>query len=272
MSSLLSWVSHLYLFAAILYIVHFLHASARLAQIALLTLGIGFLAHAVVVAQGFAQHGFTPVSSLGEALSFFGWLLAGLFLWTQLRFRLPVLGAFAGPFLVATVLPAVLMRGEAQALPEQIKMAGMPFHVTVAFAGIAAFALASGIAVAYLVLERQMKRKRFGVLFSRLPSLEVLDALAARLTRWGFVALSVTMMTGAYFAKRAWGDYWVWDPKLTVSLIGWLLFAALLSARIFAGWRGRRAAVLTTCGFLVLFGSFLWFQVFPAGLHGGDFQ
>jgi ABC-type transport system involved in cytochrome c biogenesis permease subunit len=148
----------------------------------------------------------------------------------------------------------------------------MPVHVLVAFAGIALFALATGVAVAYLLLERQMKGKHFGVVFARLPSLEQLDDISDHLMRWGFVALSITLITGAFFAKKAWGDYWRWDPKLTLSLVGWFVYAGLVHARLFAGWRGRRAAVLTMVGFVIVFGSFLGLKLFPIGVHTGDFQ
>jgi ABC-type transport system involved in cytochrome c biogenesis permease subunit len=111
------------------------------------------------------------------------------------------------------VLPAALLHAPARQVPEALKHAGMPLHILVAFGGIALFALATGVAVAYLLLERQMKGKHFGVLFSRLPSLETLDEISDGLMKWGFVALSITLITGAFFAKKAWGDYWRWAPQ-----------------------------------------------------------
>ena len=45
-----------------------------------------------------------------------------------------------------------------------------------------------------------------------------------------------------------------------------------MHARLFAGWRGRRAAVLTMVGFVIVFGSFLGLKLFPIGVHTGDFQ
>ena len=269
---LLSWASHLYLFAAILYLAYFVRPHLRLARGALAALGLGFLAHALVIAQVFFGNRYSPIGNSAEAFSFLGWLLAGGFLFAQKRYKLPALGAFVVPLVVAIMLPAVLMRAEPRPLPRAVELAGMPVHVVIAFVGIAAFGLAAGMSVAYLLLERQMKSKRFGMLFSRLPSLQVLDEMASRFTRWGFVALSVTLLTGAVFAKLAWGDFWRWDPKLTLSLGGWLVYAGLVHLRLFAGWRGRRAAVLTVVGFAILFGSFVGLKLFPIGLHTGDFQ
>ena len=269
---LLSWASHFYVFAGVLYVVYFVRPHPKLALICFLSAAAGFLLQSAVIVGHFASYGYTPITNLGEALSFLGWLLALVFLIVERRYRLPVLGAFALPLVAGVVLPAAILRGPGRPVPEAIKLAGMPVHVLVAFAGIALFALATGVAVAYLLLERQMKGKHFGVVFARLPSLEQLDDISDHLMRWGFVALSITLITGAFFAKKAWGDYWRWDPKLTLSLGGWFVYAGLVHARLFAGWRGRRAAVLTMVGFVIVFGSFLGLKLFPIGVHTGDFQ
>jgi cytochrome c-type biogenesis protein CcsB len=270
--ALLSWAGHFYVIAAALFIAFFVRPHRALSTAAVVLVALGLLLHSANVVQRFVAYGYTPITTLGEALSLLGWLLAAGFLAVERRYKLPVLGAFALPLISGLVLPAALLRDGGRQVPQALKQAGMPLHVMVAFAGIALFALATGVAVAYLLLERQVKGKHFGVLFSRLPSLELLDEISDHLMKWGFVALSVTLITGAFFAKKAWGDYWRWDPKLTLSLVAWFIYAALVHARLFAGWRGRRAAVLTMVGFAILFGSFLGLQLFPSGVHTGDFQ
>ena len=269
---LLSWASHLYVLAAVLYAAFFVRAHKAVSTAALVGVCLGFALQSGEIGRRFWAYGYTPITSLGEALSLLGWILAGAFIVVQWRTKLPILGAFALPLVTAVVLPATVLHDTAHPVPEALKHAGMPLHVLVAFGGIALFALATGVAVAYLLLERQMKGKHFGILFSRLPSLEALDELSDHLMKWGFVALSITMITGAFFAKKAWGDYWRWDPKLTLSLVGWFVYAGLVHARLFAGWRGRRAAMLTMLGFVILFGSFLGLKLFPTGIHSGDFQ
>jgi ABC-type transport system involved in cytochrome c biogenesis permease subunit len=52
------------------------------------------------------------------------------------------------------------------------------------------------------------------------------------------------------------GSYWVWDPKQTWSLITWFIYAALLHGRLTIGWRGKRAAILSIIGFVVLLITF----------------
>jgi ABC-type transport system involved in cytochrome c biogenesis permease subunit len=76
------------------------------------------------------------------------------------------------------------------------------------------------------------------------------------------------MITGAIWAEYAWGSYWSWEPRQTWSLITWFLYAALLHGRFTAGWRGRKAAILSAVGLVVLLGSFLMINLFSWGAHG----
>ncbi|MCJ7833248.1 MAG: cytochrome c biogenesis protein CcsA, partial [Deltaproteobacteria bacterium] len=61
--------------------------------------------------------------------------------------------------------------------------------------------------------------------------------------------------------------FWRWDPKEVWSLITWLLYAALLHGRLVAGWRGRRSAMISIVGFLVLIFSFLGVNFLVKGYH-----
>jgi len=91
-------------------------------------------------------------------------------------------------------------------------------HVVTAFLGYAAFALAFGTALLYLIQERQPRPS--------LPPCPLLDSLIYRTTVLGFLLLTVGIATGAVWAETAWGRYWSWDPKETWSLITWFIYAA----------------------------------------------
>jgi cytochrome c-type biogenesis protein CcsB len=73
----------------------------------------------------------------------------------------------------------------------------------------------------------------------------------------GFIFLSLGIITGSVWANFAWGSYWSWDPKETWSLITWLIYAALLHARLVRGWRGKRIAVMAIVGFVSVLFTYL---------------
>jgi ABC-type uncharacterized transport system permease subunit len=182
---------------------------------------------------------------LRSGLSGLGFLLMGSALGLDLRYRAPILGAFLVPAALMILSPALFVEGGLQSVPGRAPL--LPVHIAVALLGMAAFSLAAGVACLYLLMERQVKSKHFGVLFARLPSLQFLDELNRRLVPLGFIALSVAAVTGALFAGgRA---FWSWDLKEIITLVAWAVFAGVLFARLFAGWRGRRVALLTVGGF-----------------------
>jgi ABC-type uncharacterized transport system permease subunit len=63
-----------------------------------------------------------------------------------------------------------------------------------------------------------------------------LERLTFRFVEAGFVVLTLALLLGAVTAVR-----WRWDHKTVFSLLGWLVFAALLAGRMWRGWRGRQA-------------------------------
>ena len=79
--------------------------------------------------------------------------------------------------------------------------------------------------------------------------------------------LELGIITGAIWANSAWGTYWSWDPKETWSLITWFIYAAFLHARYTQGWRGRKMAVISICGFVFVVFTYWGVNYLLAGLH-----
>jgi cytochrome c-type biogenesis protein CcsB len=215
----------------------------------------GVLLHALTFALQTVEMGRPPLGNLGEALSFSAWALALLSLTTEARFGNRLVGAFLLP-LVA------LFTGAAALLPREVARAAAEnawiwIHVTLVMLGSAAFAFIFGVGLMYLLQERQLKGKALGPLAFRLPPLEVLDALAYEALWLGFPLLTLGIILGSLQGKQLWGAYWVWGTKETWSLLTWLIYGLLLLARLNAGMRGRKAAILSIVGFGAVLFTFL---------------
>jgi ABC-type transport system involved in cytochrome c biogenesis permease subunit len=85
----------------------------------------------------------------------------------------------------------------------------------------------------------------------------------------GFPFLTVGLILGALSAGRAWGSVFTFDPLAVFSSVAWLIYAATLSGRAVAGWRGRRAAYFAIVGFAVLVLTLGAGFLLP-GRHGGS--
>jgi cytochrome c-type biogenesis protein CcsB len=103
-------------------------------------------------------------------------------------------------------------------------------------------------------------------LLAMFPEPPILDELGYQMTLFGFLFLSVGIISGAVWANSAWGRYWGWDPKETWSLITWFVYATLLHARFTRGWRGKRIAYLSLIGFAAVIFTYFGVNLLP-GLH-----
>ena len=123
------------------------------------------------------------------------------------------------------------------------------FHVSMAWVGFLAFFWVLVGSVGYL-WKRSQK----------------MDRLAYSSAEIGVVFTTLMLITGVLWAKPAWGVWWTWDPKLTTSLILWLLYVAYLMLRAYSprGDQGARfAAVLGIIGFVdvpIIYLSVVWWR------------
>lgn len=231
----------------------------------------GLTLHALGKLLRFAALGAVPVTGPYEALNLLALVIGVVFLYVAKRYSVPVLGAFATPLAVVTLAASLAFGGQSGTIPEGLRSAWLPVHLAFAISADALFAVAGVASLAYLVQERLLRRKRIGTLFRNLPPLHVLDEVVHRLIVVGWLLMTFGMVAGAFFAKQQWGHYWDWDPRQTWSLLIWLVFAAILHARLTAGWRGRRAAWLVVLAVLLVLIAIPALGVFTNTRHGGDY-
>ena len=242
------------------------------AQISLVVFLSGFALHTVAVSILFVRQGFPAVTQMRESFSFYGWLLGGVYLLAQIKYRLTALGSVIAPLSFLLCFSAFAFGSSGGELPPGLNTYWLPLHVTFAFLGNAVFALAFGVSLMYLFQDHQLKTKRVPVLAKRFPSLETLDRLNYVFLVWGFPLMTLGILTGSLWAAVSWGNYWSWDPRQISSAIVWLLYGALIHGRFTAGLSGRKAALLTVVGFVFVLGYFLWGDALFPSRHAGKFD
>jgi len=227
----------------------------------------GFVFHTIFLGHSYHVLGTAPVLDLKSALSFFSWSIILAYLLLQVKFRLMVLGSFVAPFAAFLMIISSTISWNETAVKPVFKSLWLTVHVATVFLGNGLFAIAFLAAIMYLIQENQIKHKRFGSFFSRLPSLATLDSVNHYALVYGFPFLSLGMITGSIYAQYALGTYWQWDPKEVWSLITWLFYAALLHERLAVGWQGRKAAVMSIVCFCVLLFTFVGVSFLLGGYH-----
>jgi cytochrome c-type biogenesis protein CcsB len=255
-----------------LFIGHLLSKRSALALTGERVLIAGLVPHAIGKIMRFAAIGTVPVTDSLEALNLLALVLGLVFVFVARRYGVPVLGAFSTPLCLVTLAASLAFGNFDGSVPDALRSAWFPVHLGFAITGDAFFLVAGATAVAYLVQERQLRRKALtSTVFRKMPPLHVLDEIVHRMIIGGFAFLSMGIVAGMFFAKDKWGAYWSWDPKQVQALITWLLFAAILHARLTVGWQGRRVAYMTITSVVFVLAAFVLLEQVTASKHGGDY-
>ncbi|MBU2552135.1 MAG: c-type cytochrome biogenesis protein CcsB [Proteobacteria bacterium] len=256
-----------YLLGAAGFMVYLIRRNDQAARVATWIIGAGFGLHGLSILLRALASGQLPVLDLIGALGFFAWTLAGVYLVLYWRFGLLILGVFASPLILALVLGAAIIPPGPPQIAPILKSLWLTLHLGTVFTGYAFFGLAFGAGLMYLLQERQIKGKRTGTVYRRLPSLGILDDMNNYCLAIGFPMMTLGIITGAIYAQLTLGTYWRWDPKEVWSLVLWLVYAALLHQRLAVGWRGRRAAIMAVIGFTVLCFTFMGVSLWLPSYH-----
>jgi cytochrome c-type biogenesis protein CcsB len=211
--------------------------------------------------------GHAPLSNLYESLVFFAWTAGIVYLFMEFKYKNALVGAFVTPIAFLAMAYASMspnINDRIQPLIPALKSNWLIAHVATCFFGYAAFAIAFGTSLMYLIKARNPDQPD-GII-GHMPKLNILDELTHRMVLFGFLFLTVGIITGAVWANSAWGSYWSWDPKETWSLITWFVYATLLHARLMRGWQGKQIAYLSLVGFAAVLFTYFGVNLLP-GLH-----
>jgi cytochrome c-type biogenesis protein CcsB len=257
-----------YMLSSAVYFAYLFFQRNRLQQAACALMLAGFVIQTIGLGWLMAVSGHVPVNNLHETLSLVAWALVGVFLVLYLKVRVKILGIYAAPLATFVLLVATQFPREPLQPQDVLKGFWLVVHILTIFLGDAAFMLAAGVGVLYLLQERSIKHKTHGFFFKRLPSLDLLDSSGYACIVTGFTMLTIGLVSGMVYAKHIWGRFWGWDPKEVWSAFTWIFYAILLHERLAVGWRGRRAAIMAIVGFAVLLFTFLGVNFLLKGHHG----
>nr|WP_042184962.1 c-type cytochrome biogenesis protein CcsB [Kibdelosporangium sp. MJ126-NF4]CEL16412.1 Cytochrome c-type biogenesis protein CcsA/ResC [Kibdelosporangium sp. MJ126-NF4]CTQ90364.1 Cytochrome c-type biogenesis protein CcsA/ResC [Kibdelosporangium sp. MJ126-NF4] len=242
--------------------------SDRLTRMSVALTLLGVLLHlASIATRGLATSRW-PLGNMYEYVMFTTFV--AVVVWLVLLTKFPVQRMTVWVLMPVTGL--MVLAGKvfyAQAAPVQpaLQSYWLIIHVTTASAATGAL-IAPGVASALYLIRRANERSgRFATLAPKLPSADLLDRVAYRITIIGFPLYTFAVICGGIWAEAAWGRFWGWDPKEVCSFVAWVVYAAYLHARATAGWSARRAAVINLIALGVLLFNLTFINLVVSGLH-----
>ncbi|TDC92250.1 c-type cytochrome biogenesis protein CcsB [Actinomadura sp. 7K507] len=238
-------------------------------RLALLVTVLGWGAHlGVIVSRGLSASRW-PWGNMYEFLTAITFAAVTAFMVVMFRYKARFLGAFVMAAAVAGLGVAnIWLYDSVGPVTPALNSYWIAIHVSAAIIATGAFTVAGAATILYLLKSRAESRGTgTGGILAHVPSAESLDRLAMRVTMFAFPIWTAAIIMGAIWADEAWGRYWGWDPKEIWSFITWIIYAAYLHARSTAGWKGRKAAVLSLLAFAALMFNFFGVNYMFSGLH-----
>lgn len=209
-----------------------------------------------------------PFMGILQGFGFGSWVLAAMFLRISRSFEdATSVGMVIMPLAALFALPGMFAPLAKVTDPLLSSSPWFILHASVALFGYGAFTVAFAGAVLYLILHREIKSKRLGNVFQRLPPLDQLEHMTYMSVTVGFVAFTISIITGMVWTMLRLGMLLQFDIKEIVTFANWLIFAFYLHSRHNGRWRGRRAAWLVILGFVVIVINFLLVTVLLSSTH-----
>ncbi len=250
------------------------------AGLALVYLGIALL-FACIVLRGLATAR-VPWGNMYEFInltSFCG-LVAGAIVLRKPQYRALWVFVLVPVLILLTISGKWLYTNAAPVMPA-LQSYWLPIHVSVVSLGSGVFLVAGVASMLFLlkmskygepgagsdVAGRAAPAGALARIAAKLPDAQTLDRIAYRTTIFGFPIFGFGVIFGAIWAEEAWGRYWGWDPKETVSFVAWVVYAAYLHARSTAGWRDKKAAWINVVGFVAMVFNLFFINLVTVGLH-----
>ncbi len=242
--------------AAALYSLGLLHAILTLVRrrehlfrIALGAFGLAAVFHFVSIVEEGIVSNRCPINNIYETVSMCAFLLVLIYLGVHWRYKMESLSVFIFPLVFVATLVSTMGNPVSGWSSQIVKNTWLTVHIVLVLLGIAALLLATVASLVYLFQERELKRKKPRKSYYRLPALGTLDDVISKSMAVGFVLMTLAVIAGSTWGFIELKTAWISDPKIVISFVTWGVYLALVFLRTVAGWRGRKAAILTVTAF-----------------------
>lgn len=212
-----------------------------------------------------------PVTGASESFIFLAAVMTIAALSLDGLRRLPIVTVATIPLAFLTTLLALLLEITAPAdAPAARGVASIwtGIHVVVALGAYGAFALAFVAGMLYLIEQRQLKNHVVLSALGLMPPLETVNRLNLRSIAVGVPLLTASLLVGYLHARNVYSGESGWrvDPKIILTTLTVLTYATVLALSGRPAFKGRRTAIFSVAGFLLVMATF-WASVFWSDFH-----
>jgi ABC-type uncharacterized transport system permease subunit len=244
-------VPSLYVLSVVLYGMRFFGRGEPYARFARPAFLAALAAHFAFLTTFILVHRRIPLATAPEILTVIAFSTAVAYAYVETRTRNQMTGLFLVGFSMLLQFASsgrIALEGEVKPL---LRVPLFGLHTLSAILGYSAFAVSAIYGFLFLLLYHELKSSHFGLIYRRLPPLEVLAKMNIRAAAFGFAALTIAIPVGIRWASQLYPGFMT-DPMFLTTGFVWVIYAVCLAAHYFLGWRGHRTVYLSIGGFILM--------------------
>lgn len=260
-------LSLLYGASIIFYGLHFFRSShwakkymSRLLQMTAL-LHLGFL-----TLRGFYYHYF-PSANIYEMATVVALAITLIYLFIEYRLKIHSTGFFILIVVFLLQIFSSIFITFEKTLPEILRSPFFILHTSTVILSYAALFVSTLYGIMYLLLFHDLKSAQFGVIYSKMPSLEELSEMNVRAAIIGFLFLTLTIFFGIIWRNRVLPEVKHFDPQVIGAYLVWMIYGLMIYGKKIGQWTGKGLAYVSIGGFMVIILSVIVVKMITRSFH-----
>ena len=257
----------LYILTFYVYYYDFMHENSSFNNSKRIFLFVTLFIHLVYLLIRTAEFNHPPITNKFEIFTVLAFTISFSYFLLELLTDIRGTGLFIIVFSVVFQIISSFYIQDLLVVKEVLRNRMLGLHVISALFGYSGFTIAAVHGVLFLILYKDIKLSKFGLIFNRLPSLETLEKLNFYSLIIGFILLTFSIIIGVIWLPDAFPDFSYYDPKLIATSIIWLIFGIGIATKVIAKWYGKKVIIFSLVGFLLAILSLILPNIFAKSFH-----
>ncbi|RJP73213.1 MAG: cytochrome C biogenesis protein [Ignavibacteriales bacterium] len=192
-----------------------------------------------------------PITNVFEIFTILAFALSCSYFILELLTDIRGTGLFIIIFSVIFQLVSSLFIQDLIEVPEVLRNRLLGLHVISALLGYSGIIVSAIYGFLFLSLYNEIKLNRFGLIFERLPNLEILEKLSFYSACIGFTLLSIAITIGIIWLPAAFPNFNYLDSKLVGTFLIWIIYGLGILSKTLGKWQGKKVVVFSIIGFFI---------------------
>lgn len=228
---------------------------------------ITLLFHLVYLFSRTIEYDHPPITNKFEIFSILAFSIAFSYFVLELLTDIRGTGSFIIFFSLVFQIISSISIEDNYIVPDVLRNRLLGLHVISALLGYSGITISAVYGLLFLVLYKNLRSSRFGIIFNRLPSLEILEKLSFYSVVIGFVLLSAAIIIGIIWLPSAFPNFSYTDPKLVSTGFVWIVYLSVIISKYALNWYGKKVIIFSIFGFLLTILSLVLTSILPNTFH-----